>query len=290
MFADICFDDRPSFLDKYGKSYRFVELRGQKVFCWDVMQDMSGSCKSKLINIPLSNVTVASLHDLGLWDNISEIQQKRLTSNIELNTSIDTHKKREKRSTEYDYLPRKITCIRCSDEKYIAPCVLIKQAGLEGLEGDAEQKQLEKFLSEYRCSTCSPKSRGRKANPLYANIPRTAKCKCGKECTMNVKKLYTDYNGDMTLIQKYCDEYLCRSCNPNTGSWLRGNGGKGGRGRKANPDNEGIPNKVTCIECKREVGITPTNIRLKAKKLGITVESLLSDYHCRKCGGMLKKS
>jgi predicted RNA-binding Zn-ribbon protein involved in translation (DUF1610 family) len=62
-----------------------------------------------------------------------------------------------------------------------------------------------------------------------------------------------------------------------------------GRGRKANPENEGFPKKATCISCGKEVAITPTNIRSKAARLEITVEELLANYKCRSCGGRLKK-
>ena len=108
--------------------------------------------------------------------------------------------------------------------------------------------------------------------------------KCGKECSIVIKKLYNDCKGDKKKIKKYCDDYLCRTCNPDWGSWLKG---KGKRGRKCKPENEGFPKKAKCISCGKEVGIIPDHIRGKAKKLKITVDELIKSYHCRSCGGVV---
>ena len=92
--------------------------------------------------------------------------------------------------------------------------------------------------------------------------------------------------GDVDKIQEYCSSYLCRSCNPEWGSWRRGK--KHRRGRKPSPENAGFPKEATCSVCERVVKIVPSNIRGKASKLGITVEELLANYKCRKCGGVVR--
>jgi len=293
---DVLYGDYPKIQDHDRKDLRYVRFADDKLYCWYIKMwhpdKFASTLESFFVSIPVIRISVPVLKRIGVWELLSaDVQQDIIDAPIEsiksISEEIEPVKRGRRSRAEYADLPREISCSKCGrNPTYIAPSVLIVKAELEGLEGSYRQEKLQEYLDNYQCSTCNPRRRGRARNPLYKDIPRSTPCAtCGKDCTLNSKNVYELTNGDVDAINKYCSEYLCRSCNPEWGSWLKG---KGRRGRKCKPENEGFPKKATCSVCSREVSITPDNIRGKAKKMGITVEELLANYKCRKCGGMIR--
>ena len=60
-------------------------------------------------------------------------------------------------------------------------------------------------------------------------------------------------------------------------------------GRPSNPLYAGIPKKITCVVCKKEIAVIPAQIIEKSKILNMEVTELVNNYKCRSCGGRLKK-
>jgi len=234
------------------------------------------------------------LEYLDVWKQLpveiqTEIQNGILAVQQENQEKMATARAARKPRGEYADLPRQVACTAdcCDTSDYMPPGTLVKKAGIKYLEGDERAAALKEFLDAYQCSGCQPRKRGKARNPLYKNIPRTVNCNgkdCGKECTINAKSVYEQTGGDAKQIKAYCDEYLCRSCNPEWGSWLKGKS----RGRKPKAENVGFPKQVQCVGCSKPVHIVPQNIRDKAEKMGISTEELLDNYKCRSCGGVVR--
>ena len=285
-----------------GKEYLFIDFVDSEIQAWDVIyQDIAKQTEAiTIIDIPLEKVSKEDIEELRLWDaekkedlRLALIAKKELFTILSEETDVldetgEVHKGRKgrKRNPAYAHLPRKIKCSNCSEVDYMPPSILVKKVELSGSPRE-QLDQLEEWNKTYKCSKCAPRKRGRKSNPLYSEVPRKKTCcRCGKEAPTNAKGLYEEFAGDIEKIKKECFEYLCRDCNPNSGAHLRG---KGRRGRQPLPENVGFPKKALCTGCKKEVAITPNNIRNKAKVLGLTVEEVIDNYKCRSCGGRLKK-
>ena len=55
------------------------------------------------------------------------------------------------------------------------------------------------------------------------------------------------------------------------------------RGRQPNPLNAGIPKKLHCGVCNRDLATTPDQFRAQVQKSGLSQEEFVSSYRCRSC-------
>jgi len=289
--AEKLFGHYVSFQDKDELNYKMIKYydKSQAINCWRIDADTKGECKSSFVQLPLDLISIETLKTLQIWNKISKEDQEILVSDEEaekrsVNKRMEEVRAGRRGKEEYAFLPREVPCSECGDTEYIAPSVLYRKIGLSTVEGEAAIEKLNEWLSTHKCSKCAPRRRGRVRNPLYVDIPRSVPCSdCGKDCTLNAKSVYELTKGKKDDIDKYCKEYLCRSCNPDWGSWL-----KGGKGRKPNPENVGFPKTAKCVgSCGKDIPIVPNHIRGKAAKLGITVDELIGNYRCRSCGGVI---
>lgn len=229
---DVLYNKYPEITDGNRRRLRFIKLVDNKLHCWHILwypNKYLSSLDAMQVLVPVQSISVPHLKKIGVWDQLSEITQQNITSKpVEMSSSNEPVKRGRRSRSEYADLPREIPCIQCSNKTYIAPSILIIKAGLENLGSEERQVALRKFLDEYKCSTCSPRRRGKVRNPLYKDIPRTVNCAdCGKKCTLNSKSIFELTNGDKDAINEYCSKYLCRKCNPEWGSWLKGKRKKG---------------------------------------------------------------
>ena len=288
------FDGLQRLQDYKFRNYRFVGVEDDFLNCWVIKSDNIGGGSAYQALIRPELFKIETLKSKNIWDEITVSRQKSIELGLESiqeerSERMEHARRGRKSKVAYAHIPREIRC-SCAHVDDIAPGVFVKKAGLFCQDTELERTKIQKFIDDYKCSVCVPRRKGRARNPLYANIPRSVKCSgkdCGKECTITSKVVYELTGGDKEKIEKYCKEYLCRKCNPEWGSWLKGK--RGGRGRKPNPENVGFPKEATCVGCSRKVKITPNNIRDKAKRMGITVEVLVSTYKCQKCGGRMKR-
>lgn len=212
------FKEYDVFHDVHNETFRFVRHsdKSNLIFAWHIIQDGTLSCEAKFIALSPHQVGKSSLQSLDLWDNIdSELKKDIELNSFSKNNAINPTGSIRKTKKEYLDIPRNIECSNesCKNTQYIAPGVFFKKAQLESA-GEERSKRIEEFLSSYKCSTCSPRSKGKKANPLYKGIPKKTKClSCGKNCTLNAKSMYEKHKGNIEEIKKSCSEYLCRQCN-----------------------------------------------------------------------------
>ena len=277
------FSDLIEFEDRIGLQFRFLhffpkgtEFKDGKIsesdliYAWKIKHDGGDIIEAERVFVKPSDVERKTLSKIGVLTQLTEpIVYEEGEEESETQSS-----------EEFKNCQRNFECIKCGKSDYIPPSILSKKLGEYDLDTYNE------FVSQYTCSNCVPKRRGRQSNPLHKDVPKSTNCsKCGKECILNVKKLYEDNEGDMDKISEYCKSYLCRKCNPNWGSWLKGKK----KGHKTSSKYDDFPKTAICIGCQKEIGIVPQQIENKATKLGITVQELLENYKCRSCGGRLKK-
>jgi hypothetical protein len=55
------------------------------------------------------------------------------------------------------------------------------------------------------------------------------------------------------------------------------------RGRAPNPLNAGIPKKLHCQVCNRDLATTPDQFRAQVQKSGLSQEEFVASYKCRGC-------
>jgi len=278
--------------DRHGRDIRFCEYIQDRVLLkgWLVIINRSNQVKTGLYGYRPEQFSIDTLKSIDVWGKLPESKRTAMENGIlkaqqDISDKMSHARKGRRAKSEYAHIPREITCA-CGRTDKIAPGVFIKKALLLCEDSDLEQKKIQGFIAAYKCPECSPRRRGRERNPLYKDIPRSVPCSdCGKDCAINAKNLYELTKGDKTAIDEYCTKYLCRSCNPDWGSWLKG---KKGRGRKPNPENVGFPKTAKCVgPCGKDIPIVPNHIRGKAAKMGITVDELINNYRCRSCGGVI---
>jgi hypothetical protein len=252
---DKCFEGLIFFRDKSVRELRFIRLlSNENILCWHIRDNNMGDVSCFVISLPPERVNIGTLKSIGVWDSLTEEKRLFLESSANNNDTVsgvddngdngdnggkdiqEGHlskgskaKKVKKSRDKYNNLPRSIQCSNCKCSEDIIPGQLYKKLDLNEEMSRLEQEAILKpYVVGYKCSKCVPRRRGRLRNPLFNNIPKkTHCCKCGKEILLASKNVYDITGGDTVKIKEYCSSYLCRSCNPESGSWL-----KGKRGRK----------------------------------------------------------
>lgn len=111
----------------------------------------------------------------------------------------------------------------------------------------------------------------------YENIPLTITCtecgnvvevvKCAVAKAVEKKRiLKPDY-----LLTDYIKEFKCRKCSP----VIR-------MGRQPNPLFANLPPVMTC-SCGKKVSTNPHYLKVKAEKMGVTIQSLIENFKCQGC-------
>lgn len=111
----------------------------------------------------------------------------------------------------------------------------------------------------------------------YPDIPKQLTCtKCGKKfdippsVTARKIEVLREKKGLTYSLEDYLKVYECSICKPPR------------RGRATNPEFVGLPKVMKC-KCGFEATVQATQLKKKAEKLGVTIQSLIDGYVCRKC-------
>jgi hypothetical protein len=230
MLSDILFAGKEKVRDLQGRHLRFCNYKNGSLVCYVLTRDTEDTCSTTncKTNIPPERISIADLKRLNVWDQLSEVKREYIENGDLPKDNVSTGKRGRKSRSDYSHIPRSFSCTSCSNVIAISPGVLVKKLGLECKDTDEEQAKISEFKKSLQCSTCSPKKRGRSRNPLFKDIPRKLNCSgCQKEIPVNAKAVFELTKGNVDEIKEYVESYLCRKCNPDWGSWL-----KGKRGRK----------------------------------------------------------
>jgi kynurenine formamidase len=73
---------------------------------------------------------------------------------------------------------------------------------------------LKEYVGGFKCQKCE-KTWGKKANPIYANIPKEITCgKCSKKVKINIYQLKAKADKNNTTIDELIRNFKCQSCCP----------------------------------------------------------------------------
>lgn len=164
----------------------------------------------------------------------------------------------------------------------------------------------DEYVLNWKCKDCrgtvttsTTTRRGRKCDP---NSPWFGKakelvCACGKVQPQHASITAKQAEASGKSFDDYVSGWQCMSCRPcgdkrkrkNKAPIINSNSINSSES-KDSKDSVIIPKEIACISCSKVVKIVASNIIGKAGILGISVEELLKNYRCRKCGGKLKKN
>jgi len=210
-----------------GRKFEFVamenprQLRVRQHWC------MNGEhcCRLGLLNV--TSVEIEILKRYGIWSQLSpEVQKELENMTVEERKAVHNlmDKARAGRRQKYPNVPRELECITCHTKVAIPPCVLVKR-----VEKIAKVKGITYTLADYvktfQCQTCHP-TKGRRANPDNANLPKELVCKCGAKVKTSSTALRMAAERKKITIQEYVAGYKCQKCCPTKGRHFRGKKGK----------------------------------------------------------------
>lgn len=280
------FSSKLRFQDRDGQEYASCDKyypNCKRILCWEVVNSNEGRC----MGLRIEKVSQEQLEVAELWDSIPKEHQK-IIQDIDAGVKAVHVERmehaRKNRRTKYEGIPSDIPCTKCGAMIHIAPSYLVMRAK-SNIPSEVEDWYKKNFV----CKKCNPNTgrKGRAPDPELVGIPRKIKCsKCEREVNCNPRHLLEKAKEQGVTWQEYVKKYLCRSCDPNWGSWLKG---KRGRGRKRNPAYDGIPKEVKCTGCKKNITVVPKQFMEKADRMGISTDELAKSYKCRSCGGRLPK-
>ena len=105
----------------------------------------------------------------------------------------------------------------------------------------------------------------------YENIPEELTCSICKTMVEAVpSKIAGICNRKNILLDDYLKGFKCKKCNPIK------------RGKQANPEFAKLPKTIKC-GCGYETNVNPYQLKIKAEKVGVSIEELIKSYKCQKC-------
>lgn len=210
-------DDLTEFTSLNGRKFFFVKMHGpNSLHVWeDVGGDRFHDHRMLQRTIPVQQVEVEVLKKLNVWDGLSDKLKSEVGKITDKDQGcIDTlmEKARAARKIVHANMPKEIVCIQCGKKLNIAPCILLKRVEKIVADKGLSTYTVADYVKEYRCQRCHS-TKGRKANPEYANLPRELKCsKCGvvKPCAPSSIAQRAKSKG--ISPEEFLKGYVCSNC------------------------------------------------------------------------------
>ena len=268
------YEEKKSFKDNDGTVYHVVSLSPNKtnLFLAKVNQSMGGGVIT-WENRHVSSLSVETLKEAEIWDVLPQAQKDELIR-LEANGSSEAQDRmshaRNHRRQRYVGIPREVTCSICGETQAMAPAQIIKRSEKEG-------RSVENWAKEFKCQRCFS-TKGRKANPKYAHLPKELTCACGNKVNTSSTAIVSAAERRKITPEEYVKAYKCQKCGHTKGFKKGGVG----RGRKANPLYAHLPKELVCA-CGKKAGTSVSAILTAAKKRNITPEEFVKAYRCQVC-------
>lgn len=205
------------------QKFEFVSLEKPDVMIVRKHWNENGLHCSQLGLLRVHSVDIEVLKRYDIWPKLSTETQKSIENMTmaekeAVNNLLE--KARAGRKQKYPNVPRELECITCHKKVSIPPSVLVAR-----VEKIAKTKGstyiMDDYIKVFQCTKCVPVARGRKANPLYAHLPKELVCKCGKRVSTNSTALAKAAGKKKITIEKYIESYRCQSCFPTRGKHSR---------------------------------------------------------------------
>jgi len=193
-----------------GRKFSFVRfIPPKKLLVWEDMV-----CKGLDVN----DVDVETLKAINVWDSLPvEIQNTIAIRKVDEVKEVHElmAKARASRKQKYENIPKELTCIQCKCTIEVVPSQLAAKVNKKGI-------LLVDYIANFKCKRCDPPVRGKKANPIYANLPKQLVCKCGKSINVSPYALVSRAKDKGVTIEQFVAGYQCQVCNPTKGKGKRG--------------------------------------------------------------------
>ncbi len=211
-------DDLTEFTSLNGRKFFFVKMHGPNyLHVWeDVGGDRFHDHRMLQRTIPVQQVEVGVLKKLNVWDGLSDKLKSEVGKITDKDQGcIDTlmEKARAARKIVHANMPKEIVCIQCGKKLNIAPCILLKRVEKIVADKGLSTYTVADYVKEYKCQRCHP-TKGRKANPDNANLPKTMTCACGKTVATNPYQLKAKAEKLGTTILELIKNFKCQTCSP----------------------------------------------------------------------------
>lgn len=212
-------DDIRELFENDGSSYEVVKLLDKdRVLCWDKTvktkdgswTGMTGGHVELMKIIPLQDVDLELLKSMKVYSQLSDETKDRLEHHIRVKRDDSKElmaKARASRKSKYANIPKELICSKCKKNVEAIPSKIASICNKKNI-------LLVDYLASFLCKSCNPVHKGKPANPLYANLPKTMKCACGNETAVNFVQLKAKAEKFGTTIENLIKGYKCQSCSP----------------------------------------------------------------------------
>jgi len=198
-----------------GQKFRFVSMASPTLMKAWKLDYVNGWHEERLGGLDVRQVGVDILKAIKVWDLLSpEVKDEinnGLIQKIEATNNL-MEKARLSRKQKYANVPRELTCTKCGKTQAVAPGMLVKK-----VEKIAAEKKaiftVEDYVKIFVCQRCHS-TKGRKANPELANLPKEVVCKCGAKVMVNIYQLNAKAKKKGTTVAELIKGYKCQKCQP----------------------------------------------------------------------------
>lgn len=274
------------------KTFEFNKNDYQLIDFWDKLSDKfpephirvwhtfskegQNHLKPKVIPVVLLNSSV--LKELGVWELLSDEWKKKVENKAATIAAMTIEQKIENQENQtvpstrrkYTDIPKEIICINCQEPIKVVPAQINTKLEKLGIN-------IEKFVETFKCRFCDPKPRGRKANPLFAGIPKELTCrKCGSKTQSAPSNTHARAEAKGITVEEFLKQFVCQICEP------RKRGRPAGCGKKPNPEYANVPKELVC-KCGNKVAVAQSALVKRANDKGMTVEAFVGQYKCQIC-------
>ena len=202
-------EDYDSFETKNGKTYYLVNfVKPDNLLVWQDGETNYGCSTAFCSSLKVVHVEPEELKRLKVWDKLSKETQEKIVNHIDEHKQAKVDRMghaRRGRKEKFPNIPENLTCCKCGEVEKAYPSQTAKK--IEKLD-----VTVEKYLEEYECGVCQPRTRGRKANPK--NVPTDLVCKCGNKVTYPLNMIVKRAEDKNMNVTELIEGYRCQSCCP----------------------------------------------------------------------------
>jgi hypothetical protein len=221
--------------NKQGDSIRFVNFISPSwILSWGENKDNTGIWRKsdnwKCYGEKVTNIPIEDLKKIEVWDKLSsDIRKFMENGEVAYQEEVKGRmgKARGARKKKYANVPRELICTKCQEKVNVAPGILVAR-----VEKIAKEKAIlftiEDYQKVFQCQRCNC-TKGRKANPANANLPKELVCSCGAKVKTNSTALNKVAALRKITIEEYVKNFRCQLCNPTRGKHLRSKRTKKGK-------------------------------------------------------------
>lgn len=211
------YEGKKSIKDYEDNSWYVLRLTPNKkgLVLANVRDSMGGGSISWTVR-RLHSFPVATLKEVEVWNQLNQKMQDELTSyesNHTQNLQQRMNHARGKRRERFVGVPREAVCCKCGKKQPLSPANIIKRADKAG-------RSIENWIKEFQCQNCNG-TKGRKANPKYAHLPKELVCACGNKVKTNSTAIISAAERRKITPEEYVKQYKCQVCCPSKGRHKR---------------------------------------------------------------------